>query len=810
MTGTPQGHETGPWHAPDQNAELSAEMFTLRNQLILSGLMLLASLGMPSLTAAHAALERSEPAAGATLESPPDEIRIWFTEPLEQAYTGADLLTATGEAVPDVVATISPDNPRLLVVGLPADVAPGAYTVAWRTLSSADGHTLDGYFGFQVGAGVTPGVTPDAASTGQADTARQISRGLALVGLAALLAIAPMTLGIFDPLAAANARLGTAIRRALRRYTVLAAALALLGSGAALVAQAMAIAPHADIVAALLQTLGDTRYGQLWLLRFALLLVLIIILAGALGDSRHLNRRMLWLATIVGFVVPIPFSLLSHAAAQVDGQLTAIAIDVLHLLTAALWGGGLFMLAVVLLPALRTATPDQRRAALGQAIPRFSVLGVAAWVILLLSGIYASWLQVGTFEALRTTSYGQTLLLKGALLLPILALAAYHLRRGWGGLAGNEGRRLAATLALEALIVVAVLLAVGRLIGLEPAREVAASRTPGVLTLPVSFDVSEGARDGHLTISPGVAGNNSFTLQVEGEPVEAGSAAVLRFLLPGAGIGEQELALPEVATNQFSATGSELGLAGQWEVTAIVRKIGSYSWQSLITVPIGTTPPAAPVVNPPPLFTTQGVLGVVVLAIGITGIVAATLLRTAEAVERVALAVVGIVGVIGGGMVLNASRLPEAAALPVSGVASTPAAASPTVPPATPVASHHHHVARATPVATESAAQPGTPVAAGNLHVSIDAEPRQAGPVSVTVRINDDVGDPLTDARVTIMSEMAGMAEDRAQTAAEEVQPGRYLAEDVPLTMPGEWRLAVRVSPRGEATQIVPFVVEVP
>ncbi len=50
----------------------------------------------------------------------------------------------------------------------------------------------------------------------------------------------------------------------------------------------------------------------------------------------------------------------------------------------------------------------------------------------------------------------------------------------------------------------------------------------------------------------------------------------------------------------------------------------------------------------------------------------------------------------------------------------------------------------------------------------------------------------------------------RMETPAMETESGRYVAESVPLGMTGEWRLAVRVSPRGESTQVFSFAVQVP
>jgi hypothetical protein len=67
--------------------------------------------------------------------------------------------------------------------------------------------------------------------------------------------------------------------------------------------------------------------------------------------------------------------------------------------------------------------------------------------------------------------------------------------------------------------VVVLLIVVGRLIGLEPAREVMANRSPTELAVPLSFETEEGRREGRLTVAPGSAGPNTFTLEIEGQPV---------------------------------------------------------------------------------------------------------------------------------------------------------------------------------------------------------------------------------------------------------------------------------------------------
>ena len=56
---------------------------------------------------------------------------------------------------------------------------------------------------------------------------------------------------------------------------------------------------------------------------------------------------------------------------------------------------------------------------------------------------------------------------------------------------------------------------------------------------------------------------------------------------------------------------------------------------------------------------------------------------------------------------------------------------------------------------------------------------------------------------MVVFAEMAGMGQAGNGIPADEVAPGRYVAKEVPLGMTGDWRLSVRISPKGQATQIV-------
>ncbi len=111
-------------------------------------------LTLPLTAFAHALLVRSEPAQRATLHSPPAAVRLWFSEPLEPAFSSLEVLTARGERVTQAHAAVPASDGKLLELPLPP-LAAGDYTVQYRVLS-VDGHAVKGGYIFRVRDRRTP------------------------------------------------------------------------------------------------------------------------------------------------------------------------------------------------------------------------------------------------------------------------------------------------------------------------------------------------------------------------------------------------------------------------------------------------------------------------------------------------------------------------------------------------------------------------------------------------------------------------------------------------------------------------------
>jgi putative copper export protein len=117
----------------------------------------------------------------------------------------------------------------------------------------------------------------------------------------------------------------------------------------------------------------------------------------------------------------LPFA--SHAAA-IQPAAGAIFADAVHVLSAAMWAGGIFALA-----ALRP--PDGWRSSEARTLlDRFGGVALIAFAITALTGVLRASDQLHDLSGLWTTSYGEVLALKSVGVGVMLVLSAIAWRRG--------------------------------------------------------------------------------------------------------------------------------------------------------------------------------------------------------------------------------------------------------------------------------------------------------------------------------------------------------------------------------------------
>jgi copper transport protein len=423
---------------------------------------------------AHASLVRSDPSPNSVLPVAPATITLWFDEELDPQFSTLSLLDRNLARV-DANNVVFPDDHKRMSVGVQPGLPPGAYTVSWRALSSADGHITKGVYAIFVGApSVQPVVlNPDTADVNALPLPFEVAvRWLNL--LAALSLCGALTLnalmGDATP-AFAEARLRTA--RHWRIWVVVTLLVLFVGTIAGQLLQAAAASQRSlgEVLAQgiWLHFLTATRFGQAGIARIGLVDVLLVLFAGrreacilcprssrgaghsprrtghskprAASNPDRFRIRRPWnvrapdlLYVVLAAFILLTFSLSSNAAAVNDALNIGLIADWLHLLAIGGWTGGLFALALIVgswgasAPTVEPASQDTTAAAqspleaLLVVLRRFSNLTVAAVALFGLTGLYALWRQVGSTNALVGTPYGLTLIIKNLTLVPLLLL----------------------------------------------------------------------------------------------------------------------------------------------------------------------------------------------------------------------------------------------------------------------------------------------------------------------------------------------------------------------------------------------------
>jgi methionine-rich copper-binding protein CopC len=97
---------------------------------------------------AHAFLERAEPAVGSTVQTPPGEVQVLFTEKIEPALSTIQVFDASGREVDKRDVHLDRSNHALLHVSL-QPLQAGTYKVVW-CVGSVDTHVTKGSFTFRV------------------------------------------------------------------------------------------------------------------------------------------------------------------------------------------------------------------------------------------------------------------------------------------------------------------------------------------------------------------------------------------------------------------------------------------------------------------------------------------------------------------------------------------------------------------------------------------------------------------------------------------------------------------------------------
>ncbi|MDH6625049.1 copper transport protein [Streptomyces sp. LBL] len=401
-------------------------------------LLLLAAAGLLLTTAApasaHAALTGSDPQQGVVVDKAPTQISLTFSEQVSASADSLRVLDPKGKPVQR--GKPSNVNGTTYAVQLHSGLPDGTYTVTYQVVS-ADSHPVSGAYTFSVGApsATSATVSGSTAGGGVVGWLYGFGRYMSYAGFIVLVGGAAFVLACWQRGAGVRAMQRLVVAGWL---TLTAATLfQLLLRGSYTTSGKAGDIFDLNLLGQVLQTkTGAALVSRLLLLAAAALF--IAVLFGAYEkregeEKRDLNFGLAVGGTVVAAGLAASWAMSEHASVGLQAGL-AMPVDVLHLLAVATWLGGL----AALLGALYWAPSD--RPVDTAAVRRFSTLAFTSVVTLVVTGVYQSWRQLGSWSAFTETRYGQLLLAKIGLVVLLVGIA-YISRRWTAGLADTVVQR---------------------------------------------------------------------------------------------------------------------------------------------------------------------------------------------------------------------------------------------------------------------------------------------------------------------------------------------------------------------------------
>jgi len=163
-----------------------------------------------------------------------------------------------------------------------------------------------------------------------------------------------------------------------------------------------------------------TSFGRVWCWH---LVFAVLALGVCIAPTAHWRMPTI---LVLSFLLLVSLGWVGHA---VEGQGVARLVhqinQMVHLLAAGLWLGGLVPLAW-LLERARSASGTAWISVAREVVPRFSQMGYAAVALLAATGAVNTLLLVGSTQALVGTPYGRLLGLKILLFLAMVTLALFN------------------------------------------------------------------------------------------------------------------------------------------------------------------------------------------------------------------------------------------------------------------------------------------------------------------------------------------------------------------------------------------------
>lgn len=502
------------------------------------------------------------------------QVSVIFSEPIELDFSSIKIYDSNGEQIDNRDSKYFTGESSLVVTTPP--LKEGVYTGTTKVLSKVDGHLVDGAFIFAVGD-----VKLDINNAAKKSITEILffpeagSRFPGLVGQTIVLGAVIASLLVWGT---QNKEL---IRKEIEKIDTVhhGRFMSITGIGLVLVFAS-------NIIMLTVQTLRletsvidsiQTTFGTTWVVRMTITAALLGIWFW-MDKKRYITKWNHIPMLILSLALIGTSTMIGHGAAS--GQTSAVILDYVHNLVAAIWIGGIIYFVFVLLPTFSRLEKAKTEKMSLVMIPRFSIVFIIALGIVIISGPTLMWLLESDVGIITESTYGKLIIAKiviASIMVGLGGFFQFRVQRGGENALRLKSefsihRRLKKSLKIDVmlgiiLLGVVALLANGTLPGGEIQKVEAQDASYGFRTIEYSENVRF-----DIEISPFSSGSNSIVVKVEdlqNNPLYDLDELTVKISNPQKNISPIEVPVErtesEDGSEKFSGE-TTFGFSGKWQM----------------------------------------------------------------------------------------------------------------------------------------------------------------------------------------------------------------------------------------------------
>src|SRR3989304_1729877 len=522
-------------------------------------ILLLIQIAWIPLAEGHPFTTETNPTQGSNIPAGITQISMSYSEVVEIDFSVLKVFDSNGDQIDNKDTSYFEGENSLVVTTRPLE--DGVYTVTSKVLSKVDGHLTDYAFVFAVGE-----IKIDPALLEQQGTSETLfypeagARFPGLVGQTIVLGGVISSVLIWSTrrknlIADKLVQLQEKFHNKFLSITGIGLVAIFVSNSLMLIMQTLRLEISAFEVV-------QTTFGTTWMIRMGITISLLIFWFW-MERKPSISKKNQIPLLILSLALIATSTMIGHGTAS--EQPSAVILDYIHNLIAAVWIGGIIFFGFILLPSLSILDGNKKELLSLVTIPRFSIMIVISLGILVITGPTLLWFLESDVGLLLGSTYGKLILAKIAIASIMIVIGSYNQFGVQKKLV--RSLRIESTLGIMLLGVVALLTN-----GSLPAGEVQQVQAQEVIFGYHTVEFSQNAKF-DVTINPFSSGQNTISVIVSdfnGNSLSDIDDLKIKVSNPQRNIAPIEIPITSIQDEKTSIVQYEgdvtFGFSGNWQV----------------------------------------------------------------------------------------------------------------------------------------------------------------------------------------------------------------------------------------------------